>query len=59
MMVFIIAVEYITTKPINFSDILTTNLVLKALIVGLIGGLVYAFISWYIGNWRFGKHIKD
>lgn len=59
MMVFVFAFEYITTKPINFTDIFSKEIVIKALISGVVGGLIYAFGSWAVGNWRFGKHLND
>ena len=59
MIFFALAFEYINTKPIHFTDIFTPEVFLGAVISGVIGGLIFSFGSWFIGNWRFGKHIKD
>ena len=59
MIFFVFAFEYINTKPIEFTDIFTWNISIRALVSGVIGGLIFSFGSWFIGNWRFGKHTKN
>ena len=59
MMFFVFAFEYINTKPIHFSEIFSQKVIINAILSGLIGGFVFAYGSWIIGNWRFDKHIKD
>ena len=59
MMVAVHAFEYIMTKPIPVSSMFTGKLFLQALIAGIIGGAIFAFGSWFVGNLRFGKHLKN
>lgn len=55
MMVAVFAFEYIMTKPIPLSSMFTGKLFLQALVAGLIGGVIFSFGSWIIGNWRFNR----
>ena len=55
MMIFVFAFEYLTTKPIEFSDIFSSETIVRSIISGVVGGLIYSFGSWYIGNWRFNR----
>ena len=55
MLVFVFAFEYLNTKPLHFTDIFSNEVILRAVISGVIGGLLFSFGSWIIGNWRFNK----
>lgn len=58
MMLFVFAFEYLMQQPENLTDILTPETTLMALAAGAVGGSVFAFGSWFIGNWRYRKHLK-
>ena len=55
MLVFVFAFEYLNTKPLHFTDIFSNEVILRAVISGVIGGLLFSFGSWIIGNWRFNR----
>lgn len=58
MIIFVFAIEYINTKPIEFSNIFSQEVIIRAVLGGLIGGGVFSYGSWIIGNYRFGKYIN-